>query len=288
LAISVAVELLGDVQAQLRHIKSWLVQKFDSDNNILILSLGVLLRDGLEYLQSLLHSIASLPLGVVHSLSRIVISILAIMLVAFERGLSSFRPYLGAWSTVEINNDLQTQTSCPVHSGIDVDVRAGDIRRAERIVSPVTDWDTHHVEAGLLDLVEVLPSHKSIPMLAKDTESCVVAKRLSKRVFVDNVLLWSVGVCIVKDRRCDPSKGTILAPVVSCRACYEVTHGSSTSHPPILTPLIFSEPHRKSTPRFSLYNVSETGRNVHSYPRCRNDRTRDHGPAQNSKPHSPW
>lgn len=37
----------------------------------------------------------------------------------------------------------------------------------------------------------------------------------------------------------------------------EDTHGSRTNHPPILTPLIFSSPHLKFTPRFSLQIVSQ-------------------------------
>jgi hypothetical protein len=120
---------------------------------------------------------------------------------------------------VEIDDDLQTQTSCPIHSGINVDRSARDVRRTESIVRPKADRNAHHVESRLLDLVEVLPSHPSIPMLAKDIESRVLAECLAESVLVDNVLLWSVGICGVKDRRCNPSGGTILALVVSCGTC---------------------------------------------------------------------
>jgi hypothetical protein len=117
---------------------------------------------------------------------------------------------------VEIDDDLQTQASCPIHSGIDVDLRARDVRRTESVVGPIANRDAHHIESRLLDLVEVLPSYPGIPMLAKDTESCVLAKCLPKRVLVDDVLLRPVGVCGVKDRRCDPSVCTFLALAVSC------------------------------------------------------------------------
>jgi hypothetical protein len=85
LAVSVTVELLGDVQAQLGHIEGWLVQELNPNDNILVLCLRVLLRNSLEYLQGLLHGIALLPLRLVRSLSRIVVSILVVALVNLKR-----------------------------------------------------------------------------------------------------------------------------------------------------------------------------------------------------------
>jgi hypothetical protein len=107
--------------------------------------------------------------------------------------------YLGAWRTMKVNNDLQTQASCPIHSGINVDPRTGDVRRTESIISPVPDRNTHHVETRLLDLVEIIPRHPSIPVFAKDTESCVLAECFPKRVLVNNVFLWPIGIGGVED-----------------------------------------------------------------------------------------
>jgi hypothetical protein len=51
----------------------------------------------------------------------------------------------------------------------------------------------------LLDLVEVIPRHPSIPVFAKDTESCVLAECFPKRVLVNNVFLWPIGIGGVED-----------------------------------------------------------------------------------------
>jgi hypothetical protein len=70
---------------------------------------------------------------------------------------------------MEIDDNLQPQTSCPINGSIDVDVRARDVWRVEGVVCPVTNWDAYDVEPRLLDLVEVFPSNESVPMFPKDT-----------------------------------------------------------------------------------------------------------------------
>jgi hypothetical protein len=100
---------------------------------------------------------------------------------------------------MEVDDDFQPQTSSPINGSIDVDVCARDKWRVEGVVCPVTNWDAYHVEPRLLDLVEVFPSNESVPMLPKDTESCVFAEFLSKCVLIDNVLLWTVLVHGIKD-----------------------------------------------------------------------------------------
>lgn len=194
---SIAIKLRRYVSADTFDVKSWLVEKLDADDDVLVLSLRVPLRDGFEYLECLLHSVASLPLRTVQPLSRIIVTILDNVSV-FVSTLTLTKTNLGAWRTVEVNDDLQTKTSCPINGCIDVDVCTRNEGRVERVVRPISNWNAHHVEPSLLDLIEVFPSHPCIPVLSENTKRCVLAKSLPERILVDDIFLWPILVRGVK------------------------------------------------------------------------------------------
>jgi hypothetical protein len=181
LAEAIAIELLCNVEAKILHVKGWLVQQLDSDDDVLVLSLGIFLRDGLEYLKCLQDGVASLPLWAVGALSRIIVSILR------------------AWRAVEIDNDFESKASCPVHSSVDIYIRALNVRRPESVIRPVANGDAHHIEARLLDFVEVLPSHEGVPVLPEYAEGRILTKKLPEGIFVDDVFLWPILICGIKD-----------------------------------------------------------------------------------------
>jgi hypothetical protein len=67
-----------------------LVQKFNADDDVLIIPLRVSLRDGFQNLKGLLHGVAGLPLWWLHELARVVV------------------PVLRSGRTVEVDDDLQS------------------------------------------------------------------------------------------------------------------------------------------------------------------------------------
>ena len=260
LTVAVAIKLLRGVETQVVKVQRRLVEELDTNNDVLVLALRILLRDGPEYLECSLHSVASLPLRAVHSLSRVVV------------------PILTPRCTVKVNYHPQIETPRPIDGCIDVDSRARDVWRAECIVRPVADRDSDDVESRLFDLVEVLPPHKRIPVVPQYTQSGVLPKLLTKCILVHNVISRSALVCSLEDRRCDPTIDFSSCGVVWIKS--ECTHGSKTSHPPMLTPLILSWPHLKLTLRASLCCISKLG----SHGRC--SRFSLHWPKWASRMHS--
>ena len=94
---------------------------------------------------------------------------------------------------------------------------------------------TDRVEAGIRDGLKVGKRDPRIPMLLEDITS--IRHLLAKRVLINDALLS------LKYGRSDPS--SILHSVSRCCKMVMYTHGSSTSHPPILIPRTFSEPKLK-------------------------------------------
>jgi hypothetical protein len=93
LTVAVTIELLGHIDAEgATRVQSRLVEKFDSNNDVLILPLRVLLGDGMQNLDGLFDGIASLPSSGIRSksLARVVESILR------------------AWCAVEVNDYLES------------------------------------------------------------------------------------------------------------------------------------------------------------------------------------
>jgi len=180
LAVTIAIELFGDVKAQ-AVVKSGLVEKLNANNDILVAGLCILLRDRFEHSQRSLHVISGLPLRAIHSLSRVVVAILA------------------SRCTMEVDDNLQAQTPGPVDSSIDVYVGASHIRRVRRVVRPVAHGDAYHVETRLFDLVEVLPGHPRVPVLSKHTRCRISAQLLTKRVLINDILLWPILVCCIEN-----------------------------------------------------------------------------------------
>jgi hypothetical protein len=67
-----------------------LIQKFNTDDGVLVLLLCVFLRDGVQNLKGLLHGVPGLPLWRLHELARVVV------------------PILRSGRTVEVDDDLQS------------------------------------------------------------------------------------------------------------------------------------------------------------------------------------
>lgn len=106
---------------------------------------------------------------------------------------------------MEIDDDLQAQSSGPVYRSIDVVPCTWNIRRTESVVRPVSNWDPHNIESCLLNLVEVMPCHPRIPMVAEDAKRGIFPQMLSQCVLVDDVFLWSILIRVIEYRWCDPS-----------------------------------------------------------------------------------
>lgn len=86
---------------------------------------------------------------------------------------------------MEVDDNLESKTSGPIDSSIDIDTRSSDVRRTEGVVCPVSDGNTDDIEPRLLNLVKVLPGDPSVPMATKNAKRGLVSKLLSQRVLCD-------------------------------------------------------------------------------------------------------
>jgi hypothetical protein len=80
---------------------------------------------------------------------------------------------------MKVDYDLKTNRSSPVYRRIDIDCCALDVGRAKGIIRPVANRYADDVEAGLRDLVEVLPCRPGVPVFSEDLERCVMPQLLA-------------------------------------------------------------------------------------------------------------
>lgn len=163
MAVTVAIELCKNITTE-AVVKCGLVEQFNTDDDVLVALLCVLLGDCAQNLKGPLDSVALLPRRAIHALARVV------------------KPVLGSRCTMEVNENLQAYAASPVDGSINVDSCSTDVGRAKGIVCPVANGDTDNVEARLLDFVEVLPGNESIPMVTKDVKGILAAKLFSQCV----------------------------------------------------------------------------------------------------------
>ena len=102
--------------------------------------------------------------------------------------------------------------------------------------------ETDGIKASIGDCLKVGKRDPGVPVLLEDIPS--VGYLLAEGVLVHDALLS------LEDGRCNPS--SILQSASGWVIWRRWTHGSNTSHPPILTPRTFSEPKLKPTCLFRM------------------------------------
>jgi hypothetical protein len=93
---------------------------------------------------------------------------------------------LGLGRTVEVDDDFQTCLSRPVDCGIDIRSRSLRIWAPRVHVAPVSDRNAHQVEAGVLDLPEVVERRKAVPVGFEDVDTGLLSELLAQSPLIDD------------------------------------------------------------------------------------------------------
>ena len=119
-------------------------------------------------------------------------------------------------------------------------------------VSPTANRNADSIEAIIGDLLEVVLGHPRIPMLFEDARRFICSV-LAQGVFVHDLMAIALVGQRLEDGGSNPSEGKSATDTSTPG---NATHGSRTSHPPMLTPRTFSEPQENWTSRFESGELS--------------------------------
>lgn len=158
LSKAISLELLDGVQVQVGSER--LVQQLNTHDDIVILGIAVLLLDRVQDIQGALNGVASGPIDLVASSSRVVEAVLR------------------ARCAVEVNHNLQSQRAGPIDGGIDERRGTLCVWGVGVVVCPEANGNAHGIETGVLDLLEVLPSCPGFPVLLQHLLVCFVGSQL--------------------------------------------------------------------------------------------------------------
>lgn len=151
---------------------------------------------------------------------------------------------------MQVDEDFQPSRLSPIKSLAEVVVRSLDVRfTLNGRNGPIADRNTNVVHPLGGNLVEVILSDPSGPMLVQSARRLIGAEVLAESELID----CSLAVCkFLEDRGCDPR----LMRISNADAILGVPPNrglrtSSTNQPPKLTPRTLSDPYLNLTSRLS-------------------------------------
>lgn len=97
---------------------------------------------------------------------------------------------------MQINDDFDANLSRPLNTFVEISRSTADVRRTRGVKGPETNWDSHNIEAAVLDFLEVFERDPRVPMrlehfVQRPLRADCISERLAECPLVYYACRWT-------------------------------------------------------------------------------------------------